>query len=345
MPMIKLLNTLYVLSDDAYLALDNGNVVVDKGGKEAGRFPLHTIGAIEYFGYKGVSPALIGECASRGIDLSFFTCHGRFLARTVGEERGNVLLRQQQYRISDSEEQSIAIARNMIAAKIFNARWVIERSIRDHPMQVDKEAMKRCSTNLAEYTRQAREASSMEELRGVEGLAARCYFSHFNDMIFVEDEFLCFNGRSKRPPMDAPNAMLSFAYSLLTNDCASALEGVGLDPYVGFMHVERPGRKSLALDLVEELRSPVADRAILTCINNKMFNEKSFENRPDGSVYLGESGRRKFLDAWQRRKREQIRHPYLKSKVAWGLVPHIQAMLLARYIRGDIDGYPPFMWK
>lgn len=343
--MIKLLNTLYVLSEDAYLSLDNENVVVTKGKSEAGRFPLHTLQAIEYFGYKGASPFLIGECANRGIDLSFFTPHGRFLARTVGERCGNVLLRQEQYRISDDEQRSRLIARNIIAAKIYNARWVINRAIRDHPLQIDKDNMGRCSRELAGFVRQSQTASSMAELRGIEGLAARSYFQRFDEMIYADDDVFQFHGRSRRPPQDVPNAMLSFAYSLLTNDCSSALEGVGLDPYVGLMHVERPGRKSLALDLVEELRSPFADRIVLTCINNRMFSAGDFEARPDGSVYLGESGRRKFLDAWQKRKRETIKHPYLGEKISWGLLPHVQAMLLARYIRGDIDGYPPFMWK
>lgn len=343
--MIKLLNTLYVLSEDAYLSLDNENVVVTKSGVEAGRFPLHTLNAIEYFGYKGASPSLIGECAARGIDLGFFTPHGRFLARTVGEERGNVLLRQEQYRISDDEDRSLTIAQNMIAAKVFNARWVIERAIRDHPLQVNADDMRKCSRELADYSRNARTANSMEELRGIEGLAARCYFQRFGSLIFVSDKAMGFGGRSRRPPLDAPNAMLSFAYSLLAADCASALEGVGLDPYIGLMHAERPGRKSLALDLVEELRAPFADRIVLTCINNRIVGSGGFEHRQDGSYFFSDNGRRKFLDAWQKKKREVIRHPFLDVKVAWGLVPHVQAMLLARFIRGDIEGYPPFMWK
>lgn len=343
--MKRLLNTLYVTSEDARLSLDGENVVVSKGDSIAGRFPLHTLQAIEYFGYFGATPALMGECAARGIDLSFFRPSGRFLARTIGEQHGNVLLRQEQYRISDDEVRSLSIATNMIAAKIFNSRWVLERCVRDHPMQVDVERLHSSSSDLAGLVLQARTATDMAELRGVEGTAARRYFDAFDQLVLADKKLFAYNGRNRRPPMDPVNALLSFAYSLLTNDCASALEGVGLDPYVGLMHVERPGRKSLALDLVEELRSVFADRMVLTCINNRLFKRASFEWREDGSVYLGEEARRAFLGAWQKRKRETLKHPFLGEKVSWGLLPHVQAMLLARYIRGDLDGYPPFMWK
>ena len=343
--MVKLLNTLYVLSEDAYLSLDGDNVVVSIERKEAGRFPLHTLCAIEYFGYKGASPFLMGECAARGIDLSFFTKHGRFLSRVVGESRGNVLLRREQYRISDNEVRSCAIVRNMIAAKIYNARWVLERAMRDHPLQVDMEAMGDASAELAVFVSKARSARTNDELRGIEGAAARTYYGVFSQMILADKESFRFEGRVRRPPKDSVNALLSFAYTLLTNDCASALEGVGLDSYVGLMHVERPGRKSLALDLVEELRSVFADRVVLSCINNRVLRASDFETKEDGSVYLSDRGRRAFLDVWQRKKRDALQHPYLKKKLAWGLLPHTQALLLARCIRGDIDGYPPFMWK
>lgn len=341
----KLLNTLYVLSEDAYLTLDGENVVVNKAGKEAGRFPLHTLQSIEHFGYKGASPRLMGECSARGIDLAFFTPSGRFLTRVAGLPTGNVLLRHQQFAIAADKAAANAISRNIIVGKIFNSRWVLERAVRDHPTQVDVDAIKARSGELAELLASARSADTAEELRGIEGAAARSYYSAFGGLILSPDESLRFTGRTRRPPKDPVNAMLSFAYTLLASDCGSALNGVGLDPYMGFMHVLRPGRKSLALDLMEEFRSVFADRVVLTCINNRMIGGGSFRRREGGSVLLNDSARRKFLEAWQKRKREKITHPYLGEKLEWGMVPHVQALLLARHIRGDIDGYPPFMWK
>ena len=343
--MKKLLNTLYVLSADAYLSVDGENVVVNKGDAVAGRFPLHTLQSIEYFGYKGASPKLMGECASRGIDLVFFTPTGKFLARVAGQPAGNVLLRRQQYRLCDDAERSLEVSRNFIIGKIFNSRWVLERTNRDHPTQVNVHLLQGKSEELKGYLAEARSAQSVDELRGIEGSAARSYYHAFGEAVLVDDDIFAFRGRNKRPPKDAVNAMLSFAYTLLANDCASALNGVGLDPFVGAMHALRPGRKSFALDLMEELRSPFADRIVLTCINNRMMSESSFRFFEDGAVLLNDAGRRKFLEVWQKRKKDIITHPYLKEKVEWGMVPHIQSLLLARFIRGDIDGYPPFMWK
>lgn len=343
--MKKLLNTLYVLSEDAYLALDGENVVVHRGGSVAGRLPLHTLCGIDCFGYKGASPRLMGECASRGIDLSFFTPSGRYLTRVAHENNGNVLLRRTQYRVADNPEKSCAIAKNFIIAKIFNARWVLERAKRDHPLQVDADRIAARSGELVGLIDKASAAMAIDELRGIEGYAAKSYYAAFNELILNQRDDFEFAGRNRRPPKDPVNAVLSFAYVLLTNECASALEGVGLDPYVGFMHADRPGRKSLALDLVEELRSVVADRTVLMCINKRLLSHSHFLYHEDGSVYLNDAGRRIFLEAWQKRKRVELTHPYLKEKISWGLVPHVQAMLLARYLRGDIDGYPPFMWK
>lgn len=343
--MKKLLNTLYVLSEDAYLALDGENVVVHRGNTIAGRIPLHTLCGINYFGYKGASPRLMGECATRCIDLSFFTPTGRFLTRVAHENTGNVLLRRAQYRIADDTERSCLIARNFITAKIFNARWILERAKRDHPLQIDSEKVCLRSRELTNLTDEALTAESIDTLRGIEGYAAKSYYAVFDELILDHREDFRFDGRNRRPPKDPVNAVLSFAYVLLANECASALEGIGLDPYVGFMHADRPGRKSLALDLVEELRPVVADRAVLMCINNRILNSSHFLYREDGSVYLSTEGRRAFLEVWQKRKKAELTHPYLKEKVSWGLVPHVQAMLLARCIRGDVDGYPPFMWK
>lgn len=343
--MKKLLNTLYVLSEDAYLSLDGENVVVNKGKAVAGRFPLHTLQSIEYFGYKGASPWLMGACVDRGIDLVFFSPHGRFLARSEGLPNGNVLLRHQQNILCNDVDFAVKTSRNFILGKITNSRWVLERAIRDHRAQVDTEALKKKIAELIEYRDEARTAKTIDELRGIEGSAARSYYSVFNEMILNADETFEFAGRNRRPPKDPVNAMLSFVYTLLAGDCASALSGVGLDPYVGFMHVLRPGRKSLALDLMEEVRPAFADRVVLTCVNNKIVNMSCFREFEDGSVLLNEDGRRKLLEVWQRRKREKLTHPFLGEKVEWGLVPHVQALLLARHMRGDLDGYPPFIWK
>ncbi|MDO4183185.1 MAG: type I-C CRISPR-associated endonuclease Cas1c [Coriobacteriia bacterium] len=343
--MKRLLNTLFVTTEDAYLTLDGDNVVVMRGEDRIGRFPLHNLEAIYYFGYKGASPRFMGACAERGIDLSFFSPHGKFLAKVCGETRGNVLLRREQYRIADDTERSCDVARNFIIGKVFNSRWVIERARRDHPLRVDMDSLAAASAELASYAVKAREALSLEELRGAEGAAARCYFGVFNQLVLVEEEAFAFSGRSKRPPRDPINALLSFGYSIQASSCASALEGVGLDPYCGFMHQERAGRKSLALDLVEEFRSVFVDRLVLSCINNRMLSANHFETGSDGGVRLTDKGRGVFFAAWQKKKKEELRHPFLNEKLPWGLLPHVQALLLARYIRGDLDGYPPFMWK
>lgn len=343
--MKKMLNTLYVTSPDRYLSLDGENVVIQSGGKELGRVPLHNLCGIMTFGYAGVSPALMGKCAESGIELSFFGSNGRFLARVEGEVSGNVLLRRQQYRIADDEKRSLRIASNIIAAKLYNSRWVIERVIRDHEMRVDTEKLRRKSLSLQSSVKLARNAESLDFLRGVEGEAAAEYFSVFDDMILQQKDVFSFTGRSKRPPLDKINALMSFAYSLATSMCCWALEAVGLDPYVGFMHTDRPGRRSLALDLVEEFRALMCDRFVLMLVNKRVIGNEDFITREDGAVLLTDGGRRKFLDAWQNRKSDEIRHPFINEKVEWGMLPYVQALLLARYIRGDLDDYPPFMWK
>lgn len=343
--MRQFLNTLYILSEDAYLSLDGENVVICRGKAEAGRVPLHTLEGIVCFSYAGASPALMGKCALRGIDLSFFSPQGKFLARTVGEERGNVLLRQTQYRIAESEPQSCAYARSFILGKVSNARWVLERATRDHPQRVPVEQLKKTSTQLAAALLVIESCNNLEQLRGLEGEAAQRYFDHFNDLILQQIDDFCFTGRSRRPPTDNVNALLSFAYSLLARDCAAALQSTGLDPYVGFLHRSRPGRKSLALDLMEELRAVYADRFVLSCINQKILTKKHFEKQENGAVLLTDNGRKAFLNAWQQRKKEIITHPFLKEKIAWGLVPYVQALLLARTLRGDLEVYPPFFWK
>ena len=267
--MKRLLNTLYVTSHNRYLSLDGENIVVLEKEKEVGRVPLHNLEAIVTFGYTGASPALMGACAERNIGLTFLSGNGRFIARVTGEVYGNVTLRKEQYRRSESEEESLKIARNCIAGKVYNSRWIVERAARDYPLRLDVEKLKSKSAFLAQSLKKIRTCPDAAALRGLEGEAASVYFSVFDDMILQQKDTFSFHGRNKRPPRDEVNAMLSFAYTLLTSMCASALETVGLDPYVGFFHTDRPGRKSLALDMVEEFRSVMADRFVLTLINKK----------------------------------------------------------------------------
>ncbi len=343
--MKKLLNTLYVTKPDTYIALDGETVLVKKDEEVLLRVPLHNLEGIITFGYTGASPALMGACAKRNISLCFMSAHGRFRARVIGESRGNVTLRKTQYRVSDSEEQSTALAKNFILGKVYNAKWIVERALRDHAIRLDVEALKNVSISLTNTLSEILDAVDLEQLRGIEGKAASRYFSIFDSLILQQEESFFWHGRSRRPPTDNVNALLSFIYTMLANDCAAALEAVGLDAYVGFLHRDRPGRVSLALDMMEELRGVVADRFVLTLINKRVVNEKGFEKRENGAVVMDDTTRKAVLTAWQEKKRELITHPFLDEKVEWGLVPFVQAMLLARYLRGDLDAYPPFLWK
>lgn len=343
--MKKLLNTLYITSQDSYLSLDGENVVIFEQSQEIGRVPLHNLEAIVSFGYRGASPALMGGCASRNISLCFLTPQGKFLARVTGSVRGNVVLRKRQYEVSEDSAASLGIARNCILGKVYNSRWILERATRDHSLQVDVEKLKRASGFLQNSLENIEMCMDMAQLRGFEGEAASVYFSVFDQLILQQKKDFRFAGRNKRPPVDNVNALLSFVYTLLTNMVASALETVGLDPYVGFMHTDRPGRVSLALDLMEELRPVLADRFVLTLINRKMVTGKDFSKKEDGAVLLSDKARKNLLVEWQNKKKEVITHPYLGEKVEWGMIPYAQAMLLARYLRGDLDEYPPFFWK
>lgn len=343
--MRKLLNTLFVTSEEAYLALETENVAVYIGEEKKAQYPLLVLESIISFSYKGASPALMGACARNGIQLVFLTPRGRFLARVCGQEQGNVLLRKEQYRLSDKLEKSCHIARNFIFGKVYNQRWVLERTLRDHRMRVDAAKLESASQALAGLLPAIETQKDLDALRGLEGEASVRYFHVFDEMVLNQKADFLFDGRNRRPPTDNMNALLSFAYVLLSNDCASALESVGLDSYVGFMHRDRPGRTSLALDLMEELRAPMADRLCITLVNNRVLQDKHFERQESGAVFLGEDGRKLFLSAWQNKKKEEITHPYLKEKMAWGLVPYVQSLLLARCLRGDLDGYPPFLWK
>ena len=343
--MRKLLNTLFVTSEDAYLALENENVVIYRDEGKAAQYPLQVLESILSFSYKGASPALMGECVNRGIGLSFLTPSGRLLARAAGESRGNVLLRKAQYRVSDSEQASCRAARSLIFGKVYNSRWVLERTLRDHALRVNEARLREASAHLQAQLQPLLAAESLDTLRGLEGEASACYFGVWDELILNQREDFRFEGRNRRPPMDRVNAALSMTYTLLTHDCAAALESVGLDAYAGFMHRDRPGRASLALDLMEELRAPLADRLVLTLINTRALQKQHFHTQSGGAVLLTDEGRKLLLNAWQTRKREEITHPFLKEKLAWGLVPYVQALLLARYLRGDLEGYPPFLWK
>ncbi len=343
--MKKLLNTLYVTSEDAYLSLDGENIVVKKGECEVARFPLHTLEGVVAFCYAGASPALMGACAERQIALAFYTPRGKFLARTCGKSNGNVLLRRTQYRVADDEQKSLEISNLSIFAKIYNGRWIIERTIRDHALRVDTQMLKKISTMLKELSQDALNAQNMFSLRGTEGVCASLYFDVFDELILANKEDFFFTGRNRRPPLDNVNALLSFSYSILARECSSALEGVGLDSFVGFLHRDRSGRASLALDLMEELRPCMADRFVLTLINNRILTKRDFVTRSSGAVELTDEGRKKFFAQWQKKKQETITHPFLEEKISWGLVPHVQSLLLSRYLRGDLDAYPPFLWK
>lgn len=301
--MKRLLNTLYILSEDVYLTLDGENVVAKRGEKITARYPLHTLQSIIDFSYMGASPALLGKCADMGVAFTFCSPRGRFLARVTGEANGNVLLRRKQYRVADDEENSCLIAKNMIFGKLYNSKQSIERTRRDHALRVDCEALASVSQLTAGLLPLVQKETRLDGLRGLEGVAANAYFSIFNELILNSKELFRFTVRSRRPPLDAVNALLSLAYSTLALDCASALESVGLDSYVGFLHRDRPGRTSLALDLMEELRPCMADRFVITCINNRMFDRNDFDFRESGAVLLKDDSRRRFYRAWQERKK------------------------------------------
>lgn len=338
--MKKLLNTLYITRQESYLHKERETIIVKNGDQKLGQFPALTVGNILCFGQISVSPFLMGYCADQGIGLAFYTEYGNFLARVQGRQSGNVLLRRAQYRWADDNEKSLAVARLMVAAKIANSRAVLLREVRNHGQN---DVLSTASTHLLASLRNVKIAVSTEQLMGIEGDAAAVYFGIFNELL-RGSEFV-FGGRIRRPPTDPVNALLSFTYSLITQECVSALQGVGLDPMVGFLHQDRPGRASLALDLSEEFRASWADRFVLTLINRKQIKLRDFVTEASGAVRLTDDARKNFLIAYQERKQDEIVHPYLEEKISLGLLPHCQAMLLARHIRGDIEFYPPFLVK
>ena len=344
--MRKFLNTLYVLNRDAYLSLEGENIVLLCNKAEIGRVPLHRLEGIVCFSYPGASPALMGKCARLGVDLSFFSPQGRFLARAVGEERGNVLLRQTQYRIADNEAESCLYARNFILGKVYNARWVLERATRDHPQRVPVEQLKRTSAQLAAALPLIEQCDDLDQLRGLEGEAAQRYFDCFDSLILQQHDDFSFAGRSRRPPLDNTNALLSFAYSLLASDCTAALsERWASTPTSAFSTAPARAQEPRPRPHGRACVQFMPYRFVLSCINQKIMTPKHFQTQENGAVLLTDEGRRAFLGGWQTRKQETITHPFLNEKLPWGLVPYVQALLLARTLRGDMELYPPFFWK
>jgi len=338
--MKKLLNTLYITRQESYLHKERETIIVKQGKDKLGQFPAISVSNILCFGQVSVSPFLMGYCGEQGIGLAFYSEYGKFLARVQGKQTGNVLLRRAQYRWADDDKRSVNIARLMVAAKIANCRSVIMREIRNHG---DNTALDDAVSKLAVSLRRAQQAQLVSEAMGIEGDAAATYFGVFNDLLRGDN--FTFGGRVRRPPTDPVNALLSYAYTLITHECSSALQGVGLDPYVGYLHQDRPGRVSLALDLLEEFRAPWADRFVLTLINRRQIQLSDFVTEASGAVRLTDDARKTLLTAWQERKQVDIMHPYLEEKVPIGLLPHCQAMLLARHIRGDTEYYTPYLVK
>lgn len=340
--MRKLLNTLYVTTPESYMSKDGMNVVITVKQQEVFRIPIINIESIVTFGYMGASPGLMKLCSDNGVSLTFLSPNGRFVSRVQGQTHGNVLLRMAQYYLADETEKSLHVAQLIVAGKIQNYRNVLRRYIRDYGEDNEVENISKALDNSK---RDALRSRDKKELMGIEGLAANHYFSVFHKLILQQQDDFPFNGRNRRPPKDAVNAMLSLSYTLLANDTTAALETVGLDPYVGIFHAIRPGRTSLALDIMEEMRAYIGDRFVLSLINRRQITASDFIYQGEKGVVLTEKGRKTFLTAWQNRKKETIQHPYLNEKIPIGLLPYVQAMLFARYVRNDIDDYPVFLFK
>jgi CRISPR-associated protein Cas1 len=335
-------NTIYVTSVGAYCRKDGANIVVEVDKEERGRAPIHVIGGLVCLGRASISPSLMNACAEAGVTISFLTEHGRFLARVEGPRSGNVLLRRTQHRTADDAAKSLVIAKGIVTAKLANQRTVMRRALRDYG---EAGSLAHAEARITQIARRALVTCDIDSLRGCEGEGAALYFGAFGAMIRHDDPKFWFVGRSRRPPLDRSNALLSFLYAILGNDCRGALEGVGLDPAIGFLHADRPGRMSLALDLMEEMRPVLADRLALSLINRRQLAVSDFDETETGAVLLNEAGRKTVLTAFSERKRQMLRHPFLGEDMPLGLVAHVQAQMLARHLRGDIDGYPGFVWK
>ena len=343
--MKKLLNTLFVTTQGAYLSKEGETVVVKIDGQISLRLPVHTLGGIVCFGQVSCSPYLMGFCAENQVAISFLTENGGFLAKVQGPVSGNVLLRREQYRRADDLKAAASIARAVVTGKIANCRTVIQRALRDHSGKIDTDAITEASQKLANSLRRLQTESPLDTVRGIEGESASAYFDVFDHLITLQKDDFNFHERNRRPPLDNINCLLSFIYTLLMHDVRSGLETIGLDPAVGFLHRDRPGRYGLALDLMEEFRPFIADRLALSLINLSQVQAKGFKKKESGAVWMDDDTRKIVLVAYQKRKQEEIEHPFLKEKVAIGLLPYAQALLMGRYLRGDIDNYPPFIWK
>ncbi|ABB31312.1 CRISPR-associated protein Cas1 [Geobacter metallireducens RCH3] len=344
--MKQILNTLYVMTQGAYVCLDHETVKVEVKGALQMQVPLHHLGAIVTMGNVMMSPFIMARCAEDGRALVILDRNGKFKCRVVGKTSGNVLLRQTQYEAVRDRERSAAIARNMVAGKVKNARQILMRGARETTDADESAVLRKAGDTLADALFHLKDATDIDHVRGLEGEAANAYFQVFDRMV-KEEERPAFrmNGRNRRPPLDPMNALLSFLYTLLLNDCISAVEGVGLDSQMGFLHVLRPGRPSLGLDIMEEFRAVLADRLALTLINRKQITEKHFEVRPGGATYLDDAGRKEVIMAYQKRKQDEFHHPVLDQKVPFGLLPHVQARLLARHLRGDLEQYTPVLYS
>lgn len=343
--MRKLLNVLYVTNSEAYLFKDGENLVVKVGGEEVFRTPIHYLEGVVTFGHMGASPALLGMCVEKGVAVSFLTDYGKHLATVQGNPRGNVLLRRKQYRLADSEQESAALASAFVIGKIANCRTVLRRFISDYGDRMETGEIEKVVKLIARNVLKLSKGPGLEEVRGIEGETARNYFSVFNQLIVNQKNIFFMRGRNRRPPRDNVNALLSFLYTLLLHETKSALLAVGLDPYVGYLHRDRPGRMGLALDLMEEFRPYMADRLALSLINRQQVTGSDFIEKESGGVIMTSDARKTVLEAWQKRKREELTHPFLEEKIPLGLLPYSQALILARYLRGDLDRYPPFIWR
>ncbi len=343
--MHQLLNTLYVTTPEAYVRLDHETLRVQIEGETKLQVPLHHLGGLVCFGNVLVSPAVLHRCADDGRSVVFLDRNGRFKGRLEGPVSGNVLLRRAQHQAITDPEQTLAIARNIVAGKIQNTRQIVLRAARETKNADDATALKETARRLGFSVRQLPEVADLDQLRGFEGEAARQHFGSFSCMVREERKTFALKGRNRRPPRDPTNALLSFLYALLLNDCVAAAEGVGLDPQMGFLHVLRPGRPALGLDLMEELRSVIAERLALSLINRRQITAKHFVERPGGAVHLEDEGRREVIMAYQKRKQEELQHPVLEKKMPIGLIPHTQARLLARVLRGDMESYLPFLYR
>ncbi|RLC01152.1 MAG: subtype I-C CRISPR-associated endonuclease Cas1 [Deltaproteobacteria bacterium] len=343
--MKKHLNTLFVTTQGAYLNKEGETVIISVEGEKKLQLPIHTLDGIICFGRVLCSPYLMGFCAERDVAISFLTNYGRFLARVQGPVSGNVLLRREQYRQADSEEISAQIAYSVLTGKLANSRTVLQRTVRDHGGKVNASDINSASDHISALLKSIKPTMQLDSLRGVEGDAARVYFGVFDHLIVNKSKGFRFNGRNRRPPLDPVNCLLSFFYTLVLHDVRSALESVGLDSAVGYLHRDRPGRPGLALDMMEEFRSVIADRLVLSLINRGQVSRKDFDIQETGAVRMSDDLRKKVLVAYQKRKQDEIMHPFLEKKVTVGLIFFTQALLLARYLRGDLDAYPPFVWR